>query len=403
MHGVKSARRLKYKPVNVKDTIAEIKDTAELMLDLAYSSILFKERDFSEEVIELEERMDELIFMARASIMLAARGIEEIEELTGVLQVIDSAVMISSAAVDLAKIQLDNLGLPPAFLKSMHLIEETIASAIIPQGSEADNITVEELEDETSMNVIAIKRPEGEWIINPNNDVKIHLNDKIIVKGPYQALEEFNVFINGKHEEFPSLDELREPKILHMIREIIVEMTVLSQLSIDLAYYSVLFNSKEIADEVSSIEDKLEDLRADLELNVLNYAKQVENVNELRGLLRIAYSSEKVSDASKDIADIVLHGIVMHPILHYAMKESDEIITRIVIAKGSELDGKSYAESGIEVSTGMDIIALKKASTNKWQFHPKGDVRLEAEDIIIAKGSVEDEEILKRLAGVYNE
>ncbi|GIU72163.1 MAG: potassium channel protein [Candidatus Nitrosocaldaceae archaeon] len=403
MHGVKSARKLKYKPINVKDAIAEIKDTAELMLDLAYSSILFKERDFSEEVIELEDRMDELIFMARASIMLAARGIEEIEELTGVLQVIDSAVMISSAAVDLAKIQLDNLGLPPAFLKSIHLLEETIVSTIIPQGSKANGITVKELEDETSMNIIAIKKPKGEWIINPNDDVKVYANDKIIAKGPYQALEEFNVFIIGKHEEFPSLDELEEPKILHMIREIIIEMTVLSQLSIDLAYYSVLFNSKEIAEEVSSIEDKLEDLRADLELNVLNYAKQVENVNELRGLLRIAYSSEKVSDASKDIADIVLHGIAMHPILQYAVKESDEIITRIVIVKGSELDGKTYAESGIEVSTGMDIIAIKKSSTNKWQFHPKGDIKLEANDIIIAKGSVEDEDILKRLAGVYNE
>ena len=400
--GVKG-KRLRYKPASVKDTIAEIKDTAELMLDLAYSSILFKERDFSEEVLELEHKMDELIFISRASIMLAARGIEEIESLTGVLQIIDSSVMISSAAVDLAKIQLDNLGLPPAFLKSMHLLEETIASAIIPQGSEADDVSVDRLESETSMKVIAIKKPKGEWIINPSDDVIIKANDKVIVKGPYQALEEFDVFVNGKHEEFPSLEELKEPKILHMIREIIIEMTTLSQLSIDLAYYSVLFNSKEIAEEVSSIEDKLEELRAELELNVLSYAKQVENVNELRGLLRIAYSSEKVSDASKDIADIVLHGIEMHPILHYAVKESDEIITRIVIAKDSELDGKTFAESGIEVSTGMDIIALKKARSNKWQFHPKGDVRLEAGDIIIAKGSNEDEEILRRLAGVYKE
>ena len=34
--GMKKSGRLKYKPVNVKEIIAEIRNTAELMLDLAY-------------------------------------------------------------------------------------------------------------------------------------------------------------------------------------------------------------------------------------------------------------------------------------------------------------------------------------------------------------------------------
>ncbi|MFQ5969440.1 MAG: potassium channel family protein, partial [Nitrososphaerales archaeon] len=205
------------------------------------------------------------------------------------------------------------------------------------------------------------------------------------------------VFVTGMHEAFPSLKELKEPKILRHIRETIVDMMTLSELSIDLAYSSVIFNSKEIAHEVAGIEDKLEILRGELEVKVLQHAKTVENVKELRGLLRIASASEKLSDASKDISDIVLGEVGLHPILLYAVKESDEIITRIEIEPKSELDGKTFAESEVEVETGMNIIALKNPKIGKWQFHPKGDLKLEAGDIIIAKGLREGEHKLHRM------
>lgn len=396
--GMKRTGRLKYRPVNVKEIITNIRDTAELMLDLAYSSILFKERHFGEEVIELEKKIDELIFMGRVSVMLAASGMKEVQSLTGVLQIIDSSAQISYGAVDLAKIQVSDIGIPSAFLHTLHLFEETLASLTIPEGSKAAKISVQKIEHETGMRIIAIKRSAGEWIINPLGSEVIHANDRIIAKGPFEALAEFEVFCIGKYEAFPSLNELKESKILRHIREIVVEMMVLSQLSIDLAYSSVLFNSKEIAHEVATIEDKLETLRSELEENVLKYAKTAENVKELRGLLRIATASEKISDASKDIADILLSGVGLHPILLYAIKESDEVITKAEIGKKSQLDGKSIAESEIEVETGMDIIALKKPKIGKWQFHPKGDHKLEAYDIIIAKGLKEGEHKLLKMA-----
>ncbi|MFQ5921077.1 MAG: potassium channel family protein [Nitrososphaerales archaeon] len=394
--GQKRIGRLKYRPVNVKETITQIKDTAELMLDLAYSSLLFKEKDFGEEVLELEAKMNELIFQSRVSVMLAARGMDEVQGLTGVLQVIDSAVEISDGGVELAKIQVADVGLPPSFLQTLHLLEETIASTVVPEGSKAAKTSVKKIEQETMMRVIAIKKSAGEWLINPLEAAAVSAKDKVIVKGPFQALEEFEVFVKGMHEVFPSLEEMRQPKILHEIREIIVEMMTLSQLSIDLAYSSVIFNSREIANEVASIEDNLEVLRGDLEVRVLEYAKTAKEVRELRGLLRIASASEKLSDASKDISDIVLGGVGIHPILLYAVKESDEMITRVEIGRKSELDGKTYGESDIEVKTGMDIIALKPKA-GKWQFHPKGDVNLDAGDIIIAKGLREGEAKLHRM------
>ena len=400
--GLKRTGRLKYRPTTVKEIISQIRDTTELMLDLSYSSILFKEKHFGEEVIELENKIDELLFMGRASVMLAARGMEEVQSLTGVLQIIDSSAHISYGAVDLAKIHVSDIGMPSTFLHTMHLVEETLAGLTVPEESRAVKNSVHTLEQETGMRIIAIKRSAGEWIINPAGDVVLHKKDRIIAKGPFEALEELQVFCTGKYEMFPSLNELKEPKAVHIIRETVVDMMTLSQLSIDLAYSSVLFNSKEIAHEVAMIEDKLEVLRGDLEEQILKYAKTAEYLKELRGLLRIATASEKISDASKDIADILLSGVGLHPILLYAIKESDEVITKVEIEETSLLDGKSIAESKIEVETGMDIIALKKPKIGRWQFHPKGDHKLESNDVIIAKGLKEGDRRLHKLAKSKN-
>ncbi|MFQ5941491.1 MAG: potassium channel family protein, partial [Nitrososphaerales archaeon] len=178
---------MKYRPVSVKEIIAEIRDTAELMLDLSYSSILFKERHFSEEVIELEKKIDELIFMGRVSVMLAASGMKEVQSLTGVLQIIDSSAQISYGAVDLAKIHASDIGIPSAFLHTLHLFDETLASLTVPEGSKAVKVSVQKIEQETGMRIIAVKRSTGEWIINPAGDMITHSTDRIIAKGPFEA------------------------------------------------------------------------------------------------------------------------------------------------------------------------------------------------------------------------
>ncbi|MFO7966695.1 MAG: RNB domain-containing ribonuclease, partial [Archaeoglobaceae archaeon] len=41
----------------VKDLLVEIKDTSELMIDLAYSAVFFDNDDIAEEVISLEKNM----------------------------------------------------------------------------------------------------------------------------------------------------------------------------------------------------------------------------------------------------------------------------------------------------------------------------------------------------------
>jgi len=73
---------VEYEPVSVKAVLAEMKDTAELMIDMSFSAVLLGSQEVAEEVLELEERMDVLQMRARMSLMMAARSPEDAEALS---------------------------------------------------------------------------------------------------------------------------------------------------------------------------------------------------------------------------------------------------------------------------------------------------------------------------------
>jgi hypothetical protein len=76
---------VEYEPVSVKAVLAEMKDTAELLIDLSYSAVLLGSDAVAGEVLELEERMDVLQMQARMSLLMAARNPEDAEALAPVL------------------------------------------------------------------------------------------------------------------------------------------------------------------------------------------------------------------------------------------------------------------------------------------------------------------------------
>ncbi|RLF49893.1 MAG: hypothetical protein DRN20_00810, partial [Thermoplasmata archaeon] len=61
-----------YRPRNVREILREMKDISELMVDLAYSAIIFDSKDIAREVKKLEEKMDRLKYEIRIASMLAA-------------------------------------------------------------------------------------------------------------------------------------------------------------------------------------------------------------------------------------------------------------------------------------------------------------------------------------------
>lgn len=197
----------------------------------------------------------------------------------------------------------------------------------------------------------------------------------------------------SKEEQYqrPVLEEY-----MFRVRDLLIKLKETSELMVDLAYSALMFNSREIAEEVRYLENYVDDLYTQYEALVISMIRHPEDPAKYIGMLRLGESAERIADASAQMADLVLRGIKPHPVYQLVVEEAEETITRVEVEKGSRLDGETLKGVRLQDVTGMRVIAIRRGS--KWIFDPSGKTRLEAGDILIARGDPDGEEKLEELA-----
>ena len=181
------------------------------------------------------------------------------------------------------------------------------------------------------------------------------------------------------------------------IVDMLVELKDTSELMMDLAYSSILLNSKELAEEVQALEDHMDNLHTEFELLVLSRCIKPEESKDFLGLIRLGVVTEKIADAAAQIAEVVLRGLEPHPVLRLAIKEAEETVIHVQVSEKSSLVGKSLREAQIHEETGMWVLAIKRE--DRWE-RPKPETMINAGDILIASGYADGEEDLRRLASL---
>ncbi len=169
---------------SVKDLLVEIKEKSELIVDLAYSALIFDSEDMAREVLTLEKEMDDLVYDIRIKTMLAATNPEEAEQLAGILQVADAAKNIANAAADIVYLLDMDISKRP-FLPSLFIkADEKLHVVKIYPNSSIVNRTIGELnvEAESGVRIIAIKRGRT-WIYDPEDSVRLKAGDVLIIRG----------------------------------------------------------------------------------------------------------------------------------------------------------------------------------------------------------------------------
>jgi uncharacterized protein with PhoU and TrkA domain len=381
-----------YEPRSVKAILAEMKDIAELLIDLSYSSVLFEDADLAEEVLELESRMDVLQLQARMSLVMAGRSPEDAEVLAPVFGIVGAAEKISDAAGDIAKVIREDIGHPPALKRYLPDAVETLARATVVSTSAYADRTLGEinLETETGVRIIAIRRGE-EWVLDPDRNTHVRAEDVLICRGSADAIGDVYRELTGE----PLEREDAEPASIRDLEravESVVLMKNMSELAVDLAYGSVLFDSTDLAEEVRELEIEVDALQSRFEAWALRAAGSVEDPVSIRGLLHIAASTEVISDAAVEISEGVLRGFSSHPVVEAAVGETDEIIVRVVVEEGSGLEGVAIGDIGLGAGTGMQALAIRRGDAadgiqGDWLLSPEPDVELRADDHLIAKGT----------------
>jgi len=378
--------RVEYEPVSVKDVLVEMKDTSELLIDLAYSAVLHRSDAIAEEVLRLEERMDVLELRARMSVMMAARNPDDTEMLAPVLGVVGGAEKISDAAGDVAKVVLEDMGLPEAMRAALPEAFEPLERATIASDADVVGQTLGELdlESETGVRVIGIRRGE-EWLLNPGPENELAAGDVTLIRGPEHAIGDVYERLSGEAYQ-PILDP--EPAIDDLDRAVdsIVHMKNLSELAVDLAYGSVLFDDTALAEEVRNLEVEVDALQSRFEAWTLGAAADADDPVALRGLIRLGIATETISDAALEISEGVLRDIDVHPVVELAVRESDEVLSRIQVTPGSDLVGVDLQEGVPTDGPGTTVIAIRRPEVG-WVLLGHADETIAAEDVLIAKGT----------------
>ncbi len=379
-------KKIEHCSQNMKELLVGMKDTSELMLDLAYSAVIYDDEDIAEEVIRLEDKMDTLEYHMKITAMQAARRIDEAHQLSGVLKAASAAENIANAAGDIANIVRLKMGIPTELKADIREAEETVTRVTIEPDSPVIGKTVGELklEIETGMGVIAIRQGSS-WIYDVEKDTTILSGDILFARGHDEGLPIFTELVTGKpfvKREYKPTEPIED---LERAVDIVVEMKNKSELSVGLAYSAVLFYNKDLANEVEILEEEMDQMKYELQHWVLESARHVEDVDILRGLLHLANASEFISDAAYEIADIVLRDIELHPIFMMAVRESDEVMTKINVAECSPIVNMTLGELKLETETGMHVMAIKRGS--RWIYRPGSRTKIKSDDILIARGS----------------
>ncbi|MCQ2085049.1 MAG: potassium channel protein [archaeon] len=188
-------------------------------------------------------------------------------------------------------------------------------------------------------------------------------------------------------------------KLEHMF----LELKDTSEMMVDLAYSSLLYDNVEIAEEVISLNDRMEELSEKIQDEIAQVSRAMpDEVARAVITTRLMDSILEIAAAAKSIADVVVRGLAEHPVLAMSIRDSDTTICLAKVATDSILAGKTLGEVSLATNSGMFVLAIKRG--DDYIFGPDWNSRLESDDILIARGPEDAVAFFKDIAdGTRNE
>ena len=386
------------RPRNLREMLAEAKDTSELMVDLAYAALYFGNPDMADEVGGLEERMSHLVQDMRAVCILAVRHPRDAEGMSSVLQVISAIERIANDAVDIARIVTHRLGIPAELVAHLSAAEEVSHRVLVSEGSGLDHrrLADHEMPVQMGMRVMAVRRGR-EWITDVGGATVILPGDVLFLRGSPDGIVELHKLAGSPAWSPPEAPDGPLATDLDRAVDVLVEMKNLSEVAVGLAYSALVLQDLGLAAEVRHLEDRLDEMKDHLELWVLRAASDKVDPAPLRGLLHLSQAAEDLGDQAQQMVWIIEREEEVHPILPVALGDSDEVVVNIEVAAGSEADSATLGELRLSIEPGFTVLAIRRGG--QYRYRPRGEVRLEPGDALIASGPDEGRERLAEICG----
>lgn len=182
----------------IAQDLVELKNTSEMMMDLAYSALLLNSRYLAEEVRLLENRVDHLHTEFELLVLSSRVESEENRGLLGLIRMGVVTERIADAAAEIAEVVLRGGEPHPILSMVIQDAEETVETAILGGGSVLVGKTLKEsrIPEETGMWVLVVKRDER-WI-RPRPGLMLQIGDVVIASGYAEGEADFQSLISGE-------------------------------------------------------------------------------------------------------------------------------------------------------------------------------------------------------------
>jgi uncharacterized protein with PhoU and TrkA domain len=170
-----------------------------MMVDLAYSSLLYGSEEIAEHVLGLEEKMDRLHTEFELRV-IELGGTRPAKGLLGLIRLGLAAEELADAAAMIADIVKKGVRAHPIMRAAMERAEETIVASRVDEQSVMCQKSLGEigLEDDIGMRLIAVERG-GEWTYNPSDSFTVRPGDLIIARGYVEGREKLLTLANPTH------------------------------------------------------------------------------------------------------------------------------------------------------------------------------------------------------------
>ena len=176
----------------IEEQFMELKDTSELMIDLAYSALLYDNEEIAKEVMLLEDVVDKLNYNIQRSAFMATLEDKNVDKAMAMIRLASSIEAIADAAMEIADVVLRDIEPHPIFKMSVMDSDVIITKTPVGKSSAIAGKTLGESKvmSDTGMWVIAVKRGK-QWIYGPDENTMIKEGDVLIARGPCEGNKEF--------------------------------------------------------------------------------------------------------------------------------------------------------------------------------------------------------------------
>ena len=178
--------------------LVELKDTSEMMIDLAYSALLLNSHHLAEEVLMLEDRVDHLHTEFELLVLSAKVESQDVRGLLGLIRMGVVTERIADAAAEIAEVVIRSGEPHPVLTMVIQDAEETVERVVVGEGSPIVGKTLKaaKIPEETGMWVLIIRR--GDRWIRPKPSTILNAGDVIMAAGYAEGEDDLKKLLNSE-------------------------------------------------------------------------------------------------------------------------------------------------------------------------------------------------------------